>query len=230
MKTIGLIGGMSWQSTIAYYRLINEGVQAKLGGHASARCVLISLDFAPIEEKQRQGRWEEMGQELAAAARQLEGAGAACVLVCANTMHKVAPAVAAAVRVPVIHIVDVTADAIRARGFGTVGLIGTRFTMEDDFYRGRLESKHGLRVVLPDAADRERVHHAIYEELTRGRFLDATRKELQATVERLAGQGAQVVILGCTEFGLLLRPGDASIPLLDSTALHAAAAVAVALG
>lgn len=229
MKTIGLIGGMSWESTLPYYRLINEGVKQRLGGLHSARLVLYSVDFHEIEILQHADRWDEAGASLAAAARALRAAGAEFIVLCTNTMHKVAPAIEAAAGVPLLHIADPTAEAVKRAGLGTVGLLGTRFTMEQDFYRGRLESHHGLQVIVPDADDRAAVHRVIYDELCLGTTREESRHAYHDIIGRLAARGAQGIILGCTEIGLLVTPEDSPVPLFDTTALHAARAVEFAL-
>lgn len=225
MKTIGLIGGMSWESTVPYYRLINEGIKQRLGGLHSARIVLYSVDFHDIERLQHDGRWDEAGALLANAARALQAAGADFIVLCTNTMHKVAHAIEAAVTIPLLHIADPTAEAVKQAGIRTVGLLGTRFTMEEDFYRGRLEARHGLHVLIPAAADREVVHRVIYEELCLGTTKEDSRAAYRAIIERLVAQGAQGIILGCTEIGLLVGPDDAPVPLFDTTGLHAQSAV-----
>lgn len=229
MKVIGLIGGMSWESTVPYYRLINEGVKARLGGLHSAKIVLYSVDFAEIERLQHRGEWDEAGALLADAARALERAGADLVVLCTNTMHKVAPAIEAAVAIPLLHIADPTAAAIRQAGLSCVGLLGTRFTMEQDFYRARLTDRHGIDVVIPDDDDRALVHRVIYEELCLGRVEEASRLAYRDVIQRLVAQGAQGVILGCTEISMLVGVEDAAVPLFDTTGLRAAAAVQVAL-
>ncbi len=229
MKTIGLIGGRSWESTLPYYRLLNEGVKHRLGGLHSARVVLYSVDFHDIERLQHAGRWDEAGAMLASAARALQAAGADFLLLCTNTMHKVAPAIETAVTIPLLHIADPTAEAVKQAGIRTVGLLGTRFTMEEDFYRGRLAARHGLEVIIPDVADRDLVHRVIYEELCLGVTRDASRTAYRDVIGRLVAQGAQGIILGCTEIGLLVKPEDAPVPLFDTTLLHAANAVDVAL-
>lgn len=230
MKTIGLLGGMSWESTVPYYRRINERVRQRLGGLHSARILLYSVDFAEIERLQREARWREAGTLLAGAARSLEAAGADLLLLCTNTMHKVAPAIEAAVSIPLLHIADPTATHIRQLGLRTVGLLGTRFTMEQDFYRARLESTHGLQVVIPELGDREQVHRVIYEELCLGVVAEDSRRAYRAVIGRLAQRGAQGVILGCTEIALLISPADTPIPLFDTTLIHADSAVDLALG
>ena len=229
VKTIGLIGGMSWESTVPYYRLINEGVKQRFGGLHSARVVLYSVDFHDIEVLQHDGRWDEAGALLAAAARSLQSAGADFIVLCTNTMHKVAPAIEAAVTIPLLHIADPTAAAVKQAGIHTVGLLGTRFTMEQDFYRGRLEARHRLKVVVPEAADRDIVHRVIYDELCLGITQVASRAAYREIIGRLVAQGAEGIILGCTEIGLLVKPEDAPVPLFDTTALHAASAVEFAL-
>lgn len=229
MKVIGLIGGMSWESTVPYYRQINEAVKARLGGLHSAKIVLYSVDFAEIERLQHRGEWEEAGAMLADAARALERAGADLVVLCTNTMHKVAPAIEAAATIPLLHIADPTAAAIRETGLSRVGLLGTRFTMEQDFYRGRLTGLHGIDVIIPGDDDRALVHRVIYEELCLGRVEDASRRAYRDVIRRLIERGAQGVILGCTEISMLVGAEDAAVPLFDTTGLHAAAAVEAAL-
>ena len=228
MRTIGLIGGMSWESTLPYYRLINQAVQERLGGLHSARIVLYSFDFDDVERLQRAGDWDAAGALLADAARRLVAAGAELLVLCTNTMHRVAPALEAAVAVPLLHIADPTAEAIRRAGLATVGLIGTRFTMEQAFYRDRLRG-HGLEVLTPPPADRELVHRVVYEELCRGRVLDASRAAYRRVMADLVARGAQAVILGCTEISLLVGPQDATVPLFDTTRLHALSAAGRAL-
>jgi aspartate racemase len=229
VKTIGLLGGMSWESTVPYYRIINQVVGERLGGLHSARLLLWSVDFEEIERLQRSERWEESGELLADAARTLESAGAELLVICTNTMHKVAGRVEESLTIPLLHIADATAEAIRDAGIGRVGLLGTRFTMEQDFYRGRLEERHGLDVTVPDEPGREATHRIIYEELCRGRVLEDSRSELRRIVERLVERGAEGVVLGCTEIGLLLRQSDAPVPLFDTAEIHARAAALRAL-
>lgn len=226
---IGLIGGMSWESSAQYYRLINEAVRDRLGGVASARILMWSFDFAEIERLQHAGRWPELSRRLADAAQALEAGGADFLVLCTNTMHREAEAIEAAVRIPLLHIADPTGEAIKAAGLSTVGLLGTAFTMEHAFYRGRLESRHGLAVLTPDADDRAAVHRIIYEELVAGRVLDASREAYRAVIARLVERGAQAIILGCTEIMLLVRTEDSPVPLFDTTAIHADAAVEAAL-
>ncbi len=229
MKTIGLIGGMSWESSLEYYRIINETVRNRLGGLHSAQSVMVSVDFAEIEEMQRDGRWEESGQELARAAQSLEKAGAGCIVLCTNTMHKLAGIIQESVQIPLLHIADATAERICAEGLDTVGLLGTRFTMEEDFYRTRLVEKYGLKVLIPELDEREQVHRVIYDELCLGITREESRAAYRRVIERLVAQGAQGVILGCTEIGLLVQSKDSPVPLFDTTLLHAQSAVDWAL-
>jgi aspartate racemase len=229
MKTIGLVGGMSWESSVEYYRIINETIKARLGGFHSAKSVLYSVDFAEIETLQHQGEWPETAQILSRAAASLEAAGADFIVLCTNTMHKVAAEIESAVGIPLLHIADATARQVSSRGLKKIGLLGTRFTMEEDFYKGRLTQKHGLEVLVPDAADREIVHRVIYQELVVGRVEPSSRRQFVRIIERLAGEGAEGVILGCTEIGLLVKEGDSPIPLFDTTRIHAEAAVDLAL-
>lgn len=228
MRCIGLIGGMSWESSALYYRLLNEGVKQRLGGLHSARCVLASVDFAEIEALQSAGRWDEAGALLASQARGLEAAGADAVLICTNTMHKVADQVAAVITVPLIHLADVVADAVIAAGIDTVALLGTRFTMEESFYSDRLTAR-GLTVLTPDADDRALVDRVIYTELVLGEVRDASRASYVEIIGRLAACGAQGVVLGCTEIELLIRSSDVELPIFATTRLHAQAAVDFAL-
>ncbi|MFV3333813.1 aspartate/glutamate racemase family protein [Pseudomonas sp. NY15437] len=229
MKTIGLIGGMSWESTIPYYRQINERIKERLGGLHSAKVALYSVDFHEIERLQHAGDWDAAGRVLADAARSLKAAGADFLVLCTNTMHKVAPAIEAAVDIPLLHIADPTAEAIRAAGVSTVGLLGTRFTMEQAFYKDRLADRFGLKVLTPSEADRGVVHRIIYEELCLGRIRDESRDEYRRIIGALVEQGAEAVILGCTEISLLVGPQDASVPLFDTTALHALQAADAAI-
>ena len=230
MKTIGLIGGMSWESTIPYYRQINQFVKERRGGLHSAKLILYSVDFHDIERLQEAGDWHAAGQLLGQAARSIEYAGADCVVLCTNTMHIVAPAIEAMVRVPLLHIADPTAEVIKASGISVVGLLGTRFTMEQDFYRDRLTARHGLAVLTPSAADREVVHRIIYDELCLGRVLPESRAAFRKIMAALAAQGAQAIVLGCTEISLLVQPSDSLVPLFDTTSIHALHAAAWALG
>jgi aspartate racemase len=229
MKTIGLLGGMSWESSLEYYRLVNEGVKEKLGGLHSAKCLLLSVDFAEIEVLQKEQRWQEAGQEMAAAARSLQAGGSDFVVLCTNTMHKVADEMQAAIDIPLLHIADPTAEKIKAAGINKIGLLGTRFTMDEAFYRGRLTDKHGLTVLLPSQADRDVVHRVIYDELVLGVIKEDSRKEYARIMASMVDDGAQGIILGCTEIGLLVKPEDSDVPLFDTTLLHAQAAVDFAL-
>ena len=229
MKTIGLLGGMSWESTVTYYQVINRTIGERLGKLHSAKILLYSVDFEPIEQLQHAGRWDEMGRELAGIARRLEAAGAEFLVIATNTMHKVAPQVEAAIGIPLLHIADATAEAIREAGRSTVGLLGTRFTMEQPFLKDRLRDRHGLEVLVPDEDGRETVHRVIYDELCLGRVLEGSRRAFVEIVERLAARGAEGVILGCTEIPMLLGPEQASIALFDTTAIHARKAVDWAL-
>jgi len=229
MKVIGLIGGMSWESTVEYYRLINESVKEKLGGLHSAKCVLYSVDFAEVEELQRQGRWPDAAQLLVGAAQNVEKAGADFVLICTNTMHKLADPVQARIGIPLLHIADATAAKVGQAGIRRVGLLGTRFTMEEDFYRGRLADQFGLEVIIPDTKDRETVHRIIYKQLCVGTIRPESKAQVAGIMSRLVDLGAEGIILGCTELGLLLDAGDSRVPLFDTTRLHALAAVEYAL-
>ena len=229
MKTLGLIGGMSWESTVPYYREINQTIKGRLGGLHSARLLLYSVDFADIEALQVSGQWDAAGAMLADVARSLERAGADALVLCTNTMHKVAADIQAAVRIPLLHIADPTAQAIQQAGLTTVGLLGTRFTMEQDFYRSRLEQTHGLTVLVPSPADRDLVHRVIYDELCLGTLNESSRQAYLQTIDDLKRQGAQAIILGCTEIGLLIQAQDCSLPLFDTTALHARSAADWAL-
>jgi len=230
MKTIGLLGGMSWESTLEYYRSINEGVKQALGGLHSAKVVLFSVDFDEIEKRQHQGDWEGTAAILTKAALGVEAAGAECLLICTNTMHKVAPEIQSVINIPLLHIADATAEVLVKEGVKTVALLGTAFTMEQDFYKGRLIDNYALNVITPNVADREIVHRIIYQELCLGRLESASKAEYLRIIETLAEQGAQAVILGCTEIGLLVNQQDTSVKLLDTTAIHAQKAVEYALG
>lgn len=229
MKTIGLLGGMSWESTLPYYRILNEEVGRRLGGLHSARLVLVSVDFQAVEVLQHRGEWGELGRMLGEDARTLEDAGADFLVLCTNTMHRVAPAIQERISILLLHIADATARRIREEGYVRVGLLGTRLTMEEDFYRKGLETDHGLQVSIPPEEDRELVHRVIYEELVLGRIREESRKEFARIAEGLKRGGAEAVILGCTEIGLLLRPQDVSVPLFDTTRIHAEAAAALAM-
>lgn len=230
MRVIGLIGGMSWESSAEYYRILNQGVRDKVGPTASAPCLLWSFNFAEIETLQHQGNWEGLAGHMAAAAQKLETAGADILLICTNTMHRVAGAVQGAVKIPLLHIADPTAARIKAAGFKKVGLLGTAFTMEQEFYKGRLVKQHGLEVVIPAEEDRAMIHRVIYEELVAGKVLPDSRIAYRAVIARLVAQGAEAIILGCTEIMLLVQPEDSAVPVFDTTQLHAEAAVAFALG
>lgn len=229
MKTIGLIGGMSWESTIPYYRQINETVKQRLGGLHSAKIILYSVDFYEIERLQKAGDWKTAGAILAGVAQSLQMAGADLLVLCTNTMHKVAASIEAAVQIPLLHIADPTATEIKRAGYSTVGLLGTRFTMEQAFYRERLSEHHGLGVIVPNAPDREIIHRIIYEELCLGVVKDDSRREYRRILADLAAQGAQAIILGCTEISLLVNQQDSEVPLFDTTAIHARAAADEAL-
>jgi len=229
-QVIGLIGGMSWKSSAEYYRLINEGVRTRLGGLHSARCLMWSFDFADIEVLQRTDRWDEAASLMVDAAQRLERGGADFLVIATNTMHIAAPQVQAAVSLPLLHIADPTAERIKAAGLRRVGLLGTAFTMEQDFYKGRLQDKHGLEVLVPEAEDRATVHRIIYSELVQGRIVDASRQAYREVIAGLVARGAEAIILGCTEIMLLVGPEDSPVPLYDTTGLHAEAIVARSLG
>ncbi|MGQ3903186.1 aspartate/glutamate racemase family protein [Mixta calida] len=229
MKTIGLLGGMSWESTALYYKIINEGVQARLGGLHSARLVMYSVDFYEIEQLQATGDWQTAGEKLADAARALQAANADFIVLCTNTMHKVAPAIQSAASLPLLHIADATAEAVKSSGAGKVGLLGTRFTMEQPFYKARLEQRYGIEVLVPDEAGRETVHQIIYQELCLGHINAASREKYRAVIAELVARGAEAIIMGCTEITLLIDQEDAEVPLFDTTRIHAEAAVALAL-
>jgi len=228
-NVIGLIGGMSWESSAEYYRIINQAVRSRLGGMRSARVLMWSFDFGEIEALQHAGRWDDAAALLVDAAQRLERGGAGFFLICTNTMHRMADQVQAAVGIPLLHIADPTADRIKAQGITRVGLLGTAFTMEQEFYKGRLRDRFGLDVLVPEAGDRAVVHRVIYEELVQGRAEPASRDTYRAVIARLVERGAEAVILGCTEIMLLVQPGDSPVPLFDTTALHAEAAVTRAL-
>jgi aspartate racemase len=229
MKTIGLLGGMSWESTTEYYRAINTGVKQALGGLHSAQIVLYSVDFAPIEACQSRGDWSATADILVDAARRIQRAGADGLLICTNTMHKVAPAIELAISIPLLHIADATAEVLVRDGIKTVGLLGTAFTMEQHFYKGRLAERYGLEVLVPEKNDRQIVHDIIYDELCRGKIREPSRASYRRIVNQLATAGAEAVILGCTEIGLLIKQADTSVRLVDTTAIHAARAVEWAL-
>ncbi|MEZ9513615.1 aspartate/glutamate racemase family protein [Vibrio splendidus] len=228
MKTIGLLGGMSWESTMSYYKSINEGVKANLGGLNSAKICMYSVNFDEIEKLQHQGRWAETADILSDAALSVEKGGADFILICTNTMHKVVPEIEQKITVPILHIADTTAQKLLERGVKTVGLLGTAFTMEQDFYKGRLTDKFGIDVVTPDESDREKVHNIIYQELCRGEVKEESRAVYRKIIEKLSQQGAEAVILGCTEIALLIQQQHTDVPLFDTTAIHAEAAVRLA--
>ncbi len=225
MQMIGLLGGMSWESSALYYRLLNEGVREHLGPTASARCLLWSFDFSEIEALQHRGDWKTLTVRLIEAALHLQNAGAGFLLICTNTMHRMAPEIQAALVIPLLHIADPTAEAIGRAGFRKIGLLGTAFTMEQDFYKGRLEDRHGLQVMVPDAADRAEIHRVIYEELVAGRIRPESREIYRRVMAKLIEAGAEAIILGCTEITLLVSAEDSAVPLFDTTSLHARAAV-----
>ena len=229
MKTIGLLGGMSWESTAGYYRAINEGIKQALGGLHSAKIALYSVDFEPIEQLQHAGDWDRTAEILSDAARNVQAAGAEFLLICTNTMHKVAPAIEAAIEIPLLHIADATAEVLVREGIGNVGLLGTAFTMEQAFYKGRLTEKYDLQVQVPDEQDRAIVHDVIYQELCLGRINPDSKVEYLRIIDTLADRGAEAVILGCTEIGMLVGQVDTGVRLLDTTAIHAEKAVKYAL-
>lgn len=225
MKTIGLIGGMSWESSLEYYRILNETVKDRLGGLHSAKCILYSVEFAEIEALQHAGRWDEAARIMVEAGQSLERAGADLLVLCTNTMHKLAGEIEAGVNIPLLHIADAAAEAVKAAGISRVGLLGTKFTMEQDFYKGRLAEKHGLQVLIPDEQDRELIHQVIYGELCLGIIEPESRRAFAQIIAKLAAAGAQGVILGCTEIESLVRQEDSSLPIFPTTRIHAEAAV-----
>lgn len=229
MKTIGLLGGMSWESTLIYYRAINEGIKEKLGGLHSAKICLYSVDFDEIEKYQHSGNWKATARILSDGARRVEAGGADFLVLCTNTMHKVVPDIEKQLNIPILHIADATAKRIKGLGIRAVGLLGTNFTMEHDFYKGRLSDKYGLKVLVPEEPDRQRVHGVIYNELCLGKILESSRKEYLRIIDQLVGCGAEAVILGCTEIGLLVQQKHTSAKLLDTTMIHAEEAVEMAL-
>lgn len=229
MKTIGLIGGMSWKSSVEYYRIVNELVKAKLGGLHSAKSMMYSVDFAEVEALQHQAKWAEAAKMLVGAAQSLENGGADFIVLCTNTMHKVAEEIQSNVKIPFLHIADATAQRVKDSGIQTIGLIGTRFTMEEDFYKGRLEQKYGLNVRIPNAQEREIIHQVIYNELVVGKLEQHSKEQYIGIIEQMINQGAEGVILGCTEIGLLIHQEDSRVPLFDTTRIHAEAAVEYAL-
>ncbi|RFU45639.1 aspartate/glutamate racemase family protein [Paraburkholderia sp. DHOC27] len=225
MKTIGVIGGMSWESSAEYYRLLNRHAKARLGGHHNARSLLLTVDFAEVEARQRAGDWDALGTQMADAARRLQAGGADLVILATNTMHRVCESIERAIAIPFLHIADPTGHALRAAGVERVALLGTRYTMEQAFYSGRLRERHALDTLIPDEADRVEIHRIIYDELCHGVITDTSRRRYQQVIEALASRGAQAVILGCTEITLLIKPEDSALPVFDTTALHAQAAV-----
>lgn len=230
MKVIGMIGGMSWESTAEYYRIINETVKERLGGHHSAKVLLYSVNFGEIELLQRKGEWQESTEIMCDAARRVERGGADCLLICTNTMHKTAPEVQSAVTIPLLHIADVTAAEIKKKGIERIGLLGTKYTMVEDFYKGRLADNYALEVVIPQEDDCNVVNQVIYHELCMGKIQEESKNQFQRIINNLQAAGAEGVILGCTEISLLIKPGDSPLPLFDTTAIHAGAAVEFALG
>jgi aspartate racemase len=230
MKTIGLIGGMSWESSIEYYRIINETVRHKLGGLHSARSVMYSVDFSDIEELQHKGKWDKATDLMVEAACHVENGGADFVVICTNTMHKMADEVQRRINIPLLHIADATAERIKVHGLKKIGLLGTKFTMEEDFYRGRLIEKHDLEVIIPSEREREIVHRTIYDELVMGEVKPSSKEQYIAIMNNLAGNGAEGIILGCTEIGLLVGKKDIEGPVFDTTVIHAEVAVEYALG
>lgn len=228
MKTIGLIGGMSWESSTEYYRIINEEVKRRLGGFHSAKCILYSVDFEEIELCQRNGEWGKTARILSDAARSLKAAGADFIILCTNTMHKVAEQIEAGAGIPLLHIADITARQVLSHGIKTIGLLGTRYTMEQEFYKSRLESQ-GIKVLIPNEGDRAIVNAVIYDELCLGKIIDGSRDEYKRIIRELIEQGAEGIILGCTEIGLLVKPEDSDVPLFDTTLIHAVGAVDYAL-
>ncbi len=229
MKTVGLLGGMSWESTAGYYKAINEGVKNSLGGLHSAKIAMYSVDFDPIEKLQHEGNWEETANILTSAAKNVEASGADFLLICTNTMHKVAPVIEKSISIPILHIADATAEVLVKKGIKTVGLLGTAFTMEQDFYKGRLEDKYSLEVLTPNKKDRMIIHDVIYKELCLGVISEFSKKEYLRIIESLSNNGAQAVILGCTEIGMLVHQKDTEVILLDTTSIHAQKAVEYAI-
>jgi len=229
MKTIGMIGGMSWESSLEYYRIMNQAVKEKLGGFHSAQCILYSVDFDDVEKLQHQGDWESLTRLMIEAAQRVKKAGAGFLIICTNTMHKMADEVQGAVQIPLLHIADVTGGAVKANGQSRVGLLGTKFTMEQDFYKGRLKEIHGIDVLIPEDKERQVIHDILYNELCLGEIKELSREKFQSIIQNLVKRGAQGVILGCTEIPLIVRQEDYEIPLYDTTALHAKAAVDFAL-
>jgi len=229
MKKIGLIGGMSWESSLEYYRIINETVKQQLGGLHSAECVMYSVDFDEIEKLQHQGKWEELTQIMIDCAQRLEKAGANLIIICTNTMHKMAEEVESSITIPLLHIADATAEKIKEKGFKKVGLLGTKFTMEEDFYKGRLIEKHGLEVIMPNSEEMQIVHDIIFNELCLGEIKETSKEQYKKIIRNLAKKGAEGVILGCTEIPMLIKQKDVEIPLFDTIKIHAEFAVDYAI-
>lgn len=229
MKTIGLIGGMSWESTVEYYRIINQKVKETLGGFHSAELILYSVDFDEIERLQHEGDWDTLTKRMVDAAKQVEKAGADFLLLCTNTMHKTAVKIEEAIQIPFLHIADATAERIKHQGIKKVGLLGTRFTMEEDFYKDRLVKKYGLEVIVPEESERNMVHDVIYQELCLGKICASSKEAYVSTIEKLVSQGAEGIILGCTEIGLLIKQEDLTVPVFDTTLIHAEEAVRFAI-
>jgi len=230
MKTIGLIGGMSWESSLEYYRIINETVKEMLGGFHSAKSIMYSVDFEEVEKLQHQNKWEDATEIMVDVAQRVEKAGADFIVMCTNTMHKMAVEVQKSIEIPLLHIADVTAENIKARGFKKVGLLGTKFTMEEDFYKGRLYKKHGIEVIIPDEKERQIIHDILYDELCLGEIKKISKDKFREIIDDLVERGAEGIILGCTEIPLLVNQEDYEIPLFDTTTIHAKAAVEYALG
>jgi len=229
MKKIGLIGGMSWESSLEYYRIINETVKQKLGGLHSAECIMYSVDFDEIEKLQHQGKWEELTQIMIDCAQRLEKAGANLVIICTNTMHKMAGEVESSINIPLLHIADATAEKIKGKGFKKVGLLGTKFTMEEDFYKGRLIDKHAIEVIIPNSEEMQIIHDIIFNELCLGEIKETSKEQYKKIIINLAEKGAEGVILGCTEIPLLIKQEDVEVPLFDTTRIHAEFAVDYAI-
>jgi len=229
MKTIGLIGGMSWESSAEYYRIINETVKEKLGGLHSAKCIMYSVDFEEIEKLQHEGKWKEATELMIDAAKRIEKGGADFVVICTNTMHKMADEVQSNINIPLLHIADAAAEKIMSKGLKKVGLLGTKFTMEEDFYKGRLSNKFGLDVTIPEEDEREIVHNIIYKELCLGEIKESSKEKFKKIIENLVSGGAEGIILGCTEIPLLIKQEDCPVPLFDTTKIHAQSAVELAL-
>jgi len=229
MKTIGLIGGMSWESSLEYYRIINQTIRQELGGSHSGKIIMFSVDFEEVEQFQHQGKWNEAAKLIIEAAKRLEMAGANFVVVCSNTMHKVADQVQQKIKIPLVHIADTTAERIRARGLKKIGLLGTKFTMEEDFYKDRLIGKYALDVIVPTTKEREIIHNVIYCELCLGERKQSSKRRFKHTMQNLAASGAEGIVLACTEIGLLVGQDDIDVPLFDTTAIHAQCAAELAV-